>query len=231
MVTALALPGTGSDALFAYRAFAPAMRSRGAAVVCANPGRGGVVAAYRTAIRDAVRRGPVLLCGISLGAVVALDWAREHPENVRGVLAALPPWTGDPDGTPAAASARHTAAALRTEGLGAVSAAMAASSPAWLAATLTRSWRSQWPALPDLLDEAATTRAPGADELAALTVPVAVAAATDDPVHPYAVARRWLAALPTAAAEYVTLDDVGADPSVLGYAAAAALDRITPRRR
>ncbi|OSC61101.1 hypothetical protein BVW01_23550, partial [Mycobacterium tuberculosis] len=35
---------------------------------------------------------------------------------------------------------------------------MRASSPVWLAEELTRSWRVQWPELPDAMEEAAASR-------------------------------------------------------------------------
>jgi hypothetical protein len=100
---------------------------------------------------------------------------------------------------------------------------MRESSPPWLADELTRSWAGQWPALPDAMEGAADYVAPTCDELATLTVPMGVAAAIDDPVHPVEVAIEWVAAAPRAALRTVTLTEFGNDPSVLGAACVAAL--------
>ena len=50
-----------------------------------------------------------------------------------------------------------------------------------------------------------------------------VAAATDDPIHPVEVGIEWVTAAPRAALHTVTLDEMGADPAVLGRACVAAL--------
>jgi pimeloyl-ACP methyl ester carboxylesterase len=139
------------------------------------------------------------------------------------VLAALPAWTGAPDTAPAAQAARHSAHLLRRDGLAAATTAMRASSPKWLADELTRSWVGQWPSLPDAMDEAARYIAPTCPELEGLTVPMGIASATDDPVHPVEVGIEWAAAAPRAALRTVTLDEMGADPAVLGAACLAAL--------
>jgi pimeloyl-ACP methyl ester carboxylesterase len=73
------------------------------------------------------------------------------------------------------------------------------------------------------MDEAARFVAPTCDQLEGLAVPMGVAAATDDPVHPVEVGIEWVAAAPRAALRTVTLDEMGADPSVLGAACVAAL--------
>jgi len=94
---------------------------------------------------------------------------------------------------------------LRRDGLASATAQMRASSPPWLADELTRSWVGQWPALPDAMDEAARFVAPTCGQLESLAVPMGVAAATDDPVHPVEVAIEWAAAAPRAALRTVTL--------------------------
>ena len=139
------------------------------------------------------------------------------------MLAALPAWTGAPNDAPAALAAQHSAHELRRDGLASAIAQMRAGSPAWLADELTRSWVGQWPTLPDAMEEAAGYIAPTCDELATLTVPLGVAAATDDPIHPVEVAFEWVAAAPRAALRTVTLDEMGADPGVLGAACVGAL--------
>ncbi|MEV0246269.1 alpha/beta hydrolase [Nocardia sp. NPDC050712] len=221
----MALPGTGSDADFARRGFEPACRKRDLELIAVEPDPCAVVASYRAALDDAARRGPVLAAGISLGAAVALEWAAEHPDRVTGVIAALPAWTGaDTADCPAAQSAAYTAGQLRAHGLDAVIEQMRGGSPAWLAAALTQSWRSQWPELPRALQEAAEYKWPEAERLATLEVPVVVITAVDDPVHPLAVAEEWARLIPRSALARITLDELGADPAILGHAGLAAFD-------
>jgi pimeloyl-ACP methyl ester carboxylesterase len=50
-----------------------------------------------------------------------------------------------------------------------------------------------------------------------------LASATDDPIHPVEVGFEWVAAAPRAALRTVTLDEMGANPAVLGAACLAAL--------
>ncbi|MBF6322583.1 alpha/beta fold hydrolase [Nocardia cyriacigeorgica] len=217
------LPGTGSDAHFARRAFEPACAARGLDLIAVDPDPRAVVDSYVAALDEAARRGPVLVAGISLGAAVALEWASSRPEAAAGVIAALPAWTGpDSSGCPAAASAAGTAAALRADGLDEVVARMRAGSPAWLGEALDRSWRSQWPDLPQALEEAAAYKWPEPQRLETLTTPVAVVGALDDPVHPWPVAQEWAALIATSVLAELTLDELGADPAVLGHLGLAA---------
>lgn len=222
-VTTVLLPGTGSDDDYVYRAFAPALHGAGAVVVTPHPQPDRLVAGYREALDEAATAGPVAVGGVSIGAAVALDWALARPGGAVAVLAALPAWTGSPATAPAAMTARHSAHVLRRDGLAAATAQMRASSPRWLGDELTRSWVAQWPALPDAMDEAAGYAAPTCAELEALTAPLGVAAATDDPVHPLEVGMEWVSAAPRAALRTVTLAEMGADPAVLGTACLAAL--------
>lgn len=218
------LPGTGSDDDYVYRAFAGPLHAVGAVVVTPKPQPARLVAGYLEALDDAAREGPIVVGGVSIGAAVALAWALQHPGHAVAVLAALPAWTGAARSAPAALSARHTAALLRTEGLVATTAQMRASSPPWLADELTRSWLGQWPELPDAMEEAARYVAPSIAALERLGVPMGVVAATDDPIHPLEVALEWVAAAPHAALRTVALDEFGPDPEVLGAACLAALD-------
>jgi pimeloyl-ACP methyl ester carboxylesterase len=225
-VTAVVLPGTGSDDDYAARAFAGPLRAAGAVVLAPPPQPGRLIAGYRAALDEAAHHAPIAVGGISIGAAVAVAWALQHPGRAVAVLAALPAWTGDPDGAPAAQAARHSARQLRRDGLAATTAQMRASSPPWLADELTRSWRRQWPQLPEAMEQAAGYVAPGRDQLARLSVPLGIAAATDDPIHPLAVALEWDCAAPHAGLRTVTLDQIGADPGVLGTACLAALEQI-----
>ncbi len=222
-VTAVLLPGTGSDDDYVYRAFADALHEAGAVVVTPAPQPDRLIDGYLSALDNAARLGAIAVGGASIGAAVAVNWALAHPTRAVAVLAALPPWTGSPDAAPAALAARHSAEVLRRDGLASAAAQMRASSPAWLADELTRSWAGQWPSLPDAMEAASRYAAPTCGELEQLTVPMGVASATDDPVHPLEVGLEWVAAAPRAALRTVTLEEMGVDPSVLGKACVAAL--------
>ncbi|MCM6774361.1 alpha/beta hydrolase [Nocardia sp. CDC159] len=213
----VALPGTGSDADFARRAFGPACAALDLPFLAVEPDPRAVVDSCRAALDTAARTGAVLAAGISLGAAIAVEWAVAHPEAVFGVIAALPAWTGTDTGRcPAALSAAATAAQLRADGLTPVIERMRASSPRWLGDALTQSWTAQWPHLPTALDEAAAYPWPTPETLAALTVPTSIVAAIDDPVHPLPIAEQWTDLIPHADLTRITLDDLGTDPAILG---------------
>ena len=217
------LPGTGSDDDYVNRAFAAPLRRAGAVLVAAAPQPGRLIAGYRATMDKTARNGPIAVGGVSIGAAVAAQWALAHPDRTIAVLAALPPWTGPPGQAPGALAARYSAEQLRSDGLAAATRQLFATSPGWLAAELARSWAAQWPQLPENMAEAASYVAPRREQLARLTAPLGIAAASDDPIHPLAVATEWLDAAPRAAMRTVTLDDFGADPARLGAACLAAL--------
>lgn len=223
-VCTVLLPGTGSDDDYVYRAFSGALHDAGSAVVAVPPRPGGLIAGYLAELDNAAAEEPIAVGGVSIGAAVAVAWALANPRRAVAVLAALPAWTGSPECAPAALSARQSALALRRDGLVAATAHMRASSPPWLADELTRSWVGQWPALPDAMEEAADFVAPTCLELERLAVPMGIAAAVDDPIHPVEVAVEWMTAAPRAALRTMTLDEIGADAAVLGAACVAALD-------
>lgn len=225
-VPTVLLPGTGSDDDYVYRAFAPALHRAGAVPMPHAPQPARLIAGYRAALDEAGRDGPIAVAGVSLGAAVAAAWAITHPGRAVAVLAALPPWTGAPDDAPAALAASYTADELRRDGLVATTARMRRSSPPWLADELTRSWLGQWPELPQAMAAAAAFVAPATAELATLTVPMGVVAASDDPVHPLEVAVEWVAVAPNASLRTVTLADIGADPAALGAACLDALEDL-----
>ncbi|WP_422747977.1 alpha/beta fold hydrolase [Mycobacterium sp. WMMD1722] len=228
-VTTVLLPGTGSDDDYVYRAFSPALHAAGAVVVTPAPRPEHLIGGYRNALDEAADAGPVAVGGVSIGAAVAVEWALAHPDRTVGVLAVLPAWSGSPHNTPAAMTARHSAHVLRRDGLVAATHQMRDSSPRWLADELSRSWAGQWPGLPDAMAEAAEYVAPTVAQLETLGAPLGVVAATDDPVHPVEVAVEWVSAAPAAAVRTVTLDEMGADPAVLGTAAVAALREAAGR--
>ena len=223
-VRAVVLPGTGSDDDYVTRAFGGPLRDAGATLLAPPPQPTRLIGGYLSGLDDAAREGPIVVGGVSIGAAVAVAWALRHPERTVAVLAALPAWTGAPGSSPAAIAARYSAQQLREDGLEATTTQMRASSPPWLAEELTRSWRSQWPHLPDAMDEAAGYVAPTDAQLQRLTAPMGVAAAGDDPIHPFDVGRHWATIAPHAALRTVTLDQIGADPAALGAACLAALD-------
>jgi pimeloyl-ACP methyl ester carboxylesterase len=218
------LPGTGSDADFARRAFGPACAAWDLPFLAVEPDPRRVVASCRAALDTAARSGPVLAAGISLGAAIAVEWACARAESAFGVIAALPAWTGaDTSGCPASLSAAVTAEQLRADGLEVVVERMREGSPDWLAAALTQSWHAQWPDLPQALEEAADYAWPTPETLAALSVPAVVVTAVDDPVHPLAVAEDWAELIPRAELQRITLNELGADPAVLGARGLASL--------
>jgi len=222
-IATVLLPGTGSDDDYVYRVFSAALHEVGAVVVAQPPDPGRLIEGYLEALDDAARDGPIAVGGVSIGAAVAVAWALAHPGRAVAVLAALPPWTGEPDVAPAALSARHTADQLRRDGLVATTSAMRAGSPAWLADELSRSWLGQWPELPDAMEQAAAYVAPSSVELERLSAPMGVVAAPDDPIHPLEVALEWVSAAPRAALRTVALEEFGPDPVALGAACVAAL--------
>lgn len=225
-VTAVLLAGTGSDDDYVYRAFSGPLSDAGALLVAPPPRPDRLIDGYVSALDQAARKGPIAVGGVSIGAAVATAWALAHPERTVAVLAALPAWAGAPEAAPAAQAARYSASRLRADGLAATTTQMRASSPPWLADELTRSWRAQWPKLPDAMEEAAAYVAPSCADLARLAAPLAVAAAVDDPIHPLQVAVDWVAAAPRAALRTVTLDQMGTDTAALGATCLAALAEL-----
>ncbi len=221
------LPGTGSDDDYVRRAFSDPLREAGAVLVAPPPQPDRLIDGYVSALAAAARTGPIAVGGVSIGAAVGVAWALAHADRTVAVLAALPAWAGAPEAAPAALAARHTASQLRADGLEATTSQMRASSPPWLADELARSWRAQWPQLPDAMDEAASYVAPNLTELARLAAPLGVAAAVDDPIHPLRVGVEWVGAAPRAALRKVTLDQIGSDAAALGAACLAALAELS----
>ncbi len=221
---AVLLPGTGSDADFISRALGPLARALDLQMIAAVPDPNRLVASYLDALENAAaQHARVVVGGVSIGAMIALSWARENQDGVAAVVAAMPAWSGAADESPAAASARHTAQLLRADGLEATIATMRSGSPRWLADELERSWRVLWPGLPESMEAAAAHIGPTLTELTSIQTPVALVAVQDDPLHPLATATAWLDALPNASLESVLLAELGADPAVLSTAGLRAL--------
>ncbi|MGQ0576039.1 MAG: alpha/beta hydrolase, partial [Pseudonocardia sp.] len=120
-MTAVVLPGSGSDDVFVRAAFAGPLRALGIDLVAPVPRPGPcVVTACRTALDGARARvpGPLLVGGVSLGAHVAARWAADRgAAGIAGLLLALPAWTGPAGAAPAARAARARAAKVRAHGL------------------------------------------------------------------------------------------------------------------
>ncbi len=225
-VRAVVLPGTGSDDSYVARAFGGPLRDAGAQLLAPRPQPTRLIDGYLDDLDAAARGGPIVVGGVSIGAAVAVAWAIRHPERTVAVLAALPAWTGAPDGATAAVAAEHSARQLRDEG--------------WRRRRLRcvrparRGWPTSWPGrgsasgrdLPDAMEQAATYVAPTHAELQRLIPPLGVAAAGDDPIHPVEVGRQWAAQRRTRRCARVTLDQIGADPAALGAACVAALEAI-----
>ncbi|TQM80172.1 hypothetical protein FHX81_2500 [Saccharothrix saharensis] len=212
---AVLLPGTASDEVFISSVFARPLADAGISLV-APASRG--VAEHFAALDAAWTGAPLLVGGVSLGAHVAATWAVRHPERCAGLLVALPAWHGRADGAPAALAALASASVVESAGVGAALTGV----DGWLGDELRRAWPRYGARLADVLREAAGSSAPTVAELRGLTVPVGVAACTDDPVHPVDVARTWVDALPRAALRTTTLAALGADRESLGRAALAA---------
>ncbi|MFT4043912.1 MAG: alpha/beta hydrolase [Gordonia sp. (in: high G+C Gram-positive bacteria)] len=230
----IAMPGTGSDADYVRRAFGPAARMLGVELIATQPGTDlphtDFIHGYRRILdRAAADHHSVLVGGVSIGAAVALDWAL-GPIGIAhcaGVLAALPAWSGDPANAVAAYSARVTAATLTQTGLESTIDTMVASSPTWLSAELSRSWRALYPALIGQLQAAAAYIAPDATRIASLRAPLAITAAVDDPLHPLAVAQEWHSAAARADLTEIRLCELGDDARVLGDSCARGWLRLT----
>ncbi|WP_309113763.1 alpha/beta hydrolase [Saccharothrix sp.] len=214
--TAVLLPGTASDEVFVRSVFARPLAAAGFALVAPESRS---VDEHFAALDAAYDGQPLVVGGVSLGAHIAARWAVRNPSRCAGVLAVLPAWTGQPDGAPAALAASASAAVVSAEGVDAAVAGV----EGWVGDELRRAWPRYGAALAGVLREAASSDAPTVAELRGLDVPVGVAACTDDPVHPFEVARKWVSALPRAALRTTTLAEVGADREALGRAALDAL--------
>jgi pimeloyl-ACP methyl ester carboxylesterase len=219
---AVILPGSGSTADFVTRAFGPPLAAAGYAVVAVDPPAGPdpVTDALRALDAAARRHRPDLVGGVSLGAHLAVRWAATADPPPRGLLLALPAWTGEP----AAVAAASGYAADRVDALGVAGALAEArrGGEPWVAAELAAAWPVHGDRLAETLRATGRSRGPTAAELAGVGAPVGIAAFTDDPLHPLAVAREWARLLPRAGLRTLALADAAADRAVIGAAALSA---------
>lgn len=221
--TAVLLPGTGSDDLFVRSVFEVPFAAVCVRAVTPKPVPGPMLAdAYLAALDEAAEDGPVLAGGVSFGAHLAAEWALANRHRCAGLVLAMPGWYGTPGEAPGAVSARVAAGLVRERGVDGALAVATEGVPPWLAAELTRTWRGYGDGLADSLATAADRPAPELADLAALDIPVGVAACVDDPIHPLATAQEWLKALPNATLCTTRLDIIGVDPEALGRAAVLA---------
>ena len=225
-VTAVLLPGTGSDDDYVYRAFAAALHEVGAVVVTPAAAAGPADRRLRVRAgqrRAAERRSP------SAGCPSAPPWRSTGrwpiPSRAVAVLAALPPWTGSPETAPAALAAQALGggAAPRRAGVGDL--ADAGIQPAVAG-------RRADPVVGRAMAVAARRHGGGVADTSRRRCAELEAAGRPDgrgrrDRRPCASAggRRWSGWPPrrSAALRTVTLDEMGADPSVLGAACVAAL--------
>jgi pimeloyl-ACP methyl ester carboxylesterase len=230
--TAVLLPGTGSDDVFIRSVFAAPVAAAGATLVAPEPAPGPDLGRRHLLSLDAAyeAHGPVLAGGISFGAHLAAEWTCAHPSRCAGLLLAMPAWHGAPGDCPAAVAARHSAAAVRRDGLAATLSNASSDVPPWLAAELSRAWRRHGLDLPDSLLAATDRPAPTLAQLAALSLPVGIVAVHDDPLHPASVAAQWAATIPGAELRSLSFADFSADRSALGRAAIAAWQASKARR-
>lgn len=211
VVTVLLLPGTASDEVFVRSVFTEPLSQVGAVL---NAPSVRTLSERLTALDSAWTGHPIVVGGVSLGAHVAARWAVENPDKCAGLVLALPAWTGAPHEAPASLAAKASAEIVRTQGL----ETALAGTTGWLHAELTRAWHGYGDQLVPHLEEASEHPAPTLDELKTVRVPTGIVGCTDDPVHPFAVARAWAEAIPRAVLTTTTLD---AYPHALGRAVQA----------
>ena len=177
---------------------------------------------------------PAVVGGISLGAHIVATWAAtvSPPPWMRGLALALPAWMGEPDSI--AAANTNQAREIERMGvaacLGRLAADLAGSDAAWVSEEMAATWREHdETAFCAVLDAVAISHAPSADQLARIVLPIGISAVVDDPLHPSAIAHQWSAATPSAVVTELTIAACGADRSLIGESAMAALDASESR--
>lgn len=225
-LTAVLLPGTGSDEVFVRSVFSAAVTTIDLRLHAPSPRYGPeLILGYLAELDSAAAHGPIVVGGISLGAHVAAAWAMRNQARCAGLLLAMPAWIGEPGDAPAAQLATTSARLVADHGTAAALGIARRGTPIWLSAELSRAWHRYGDGLAAALAVAAREPAPRAAELHGLPIPAGVACCTDDPVHPAEIAEEWAAALPIAALTRTTLAAVGSRPAALGDATVAAYRR------
>ncbi len=229
--------GVGSSARFVVEAFAgPVARADRRLVAYDLRGHGASSVAREVAdhhldvhAQDLTRvvescEGEVeVVGGISLGAHAAVR-AVADGARCATVLAGLPAWTGRalPGDGPHAAIAARLAVAGVAGHLAAIEADAAL--PAWLKRTLLADQPRHDPAsLAAVLTSLDGGVAPTVEELASLTVPLAVVGWPGDPGHPLEVAERWAASAARGALIVMSMAAMAAGTDHLGARAVIAV--------
>ncbi len=210
--------GSGSSVDFVERAFGAPLAAAGFRLVTVEDRTGDVRHVTDLLVASARAEGAVLLGGVSLGAHAAVRAAARPGvlPGLRGLLLALPAWTGAP-GAVAALSA-VAAEQVQREGLPAVVRRLAGEG--WVGAELAAAWPTYGEqGLVAALRSTARSPGPTVAELRAVTVPVGLVALDPDPFHPVQQARAWVRLLPHAVLEVLPHDAPAADRAVLGRAA------------
>lgn len=230
----LLLHGAGSCPQTAYALLSPAVAVGSRAVTL--DARGGIETVVgrlsdAVASHEADGERVVRVAGISLGAHAAALWSVRSQHRAELVLV-MPAWTGHPDDV--AAATLVAASEIHRLGSRAVLDRLRddpSTAHDWVREELERGWSTYDDAsLVAALRAAGTSRAPTVDQLSALTVPTAVVALADDPLHPVRVAREWAAALPSSALRVVPRGAPADQRGALGRAAALALDGLSGSR-
>ena len=227
-VTAVLLPGTGSDDDYVHRAFSGPLQGVGAVLVTPPP------AAASVDRRLPVPRWTTPRAQVRSVSAVSRSAPRSRPRGRwRIPITPSPCWPhcrpgpGHPDRRPPLWRRGIRRPSCARDGLAATTAQMRASSPPWLAEELTRSWRGAVAAI--------ARRHGGSGGLRRTELrragPAGRAAGrgrrgrrSDSPA---AGRCRLGGAAPHAALRTVTLDQIGADTAALGAACLAALADLT----
>jgi pimeloyl-ACP methyl ester carboxylesterase len=156
---------------------------------------------------------PRIVCGVSLGAHVAVALARRvHPDLL---ALCLPAAIDGPASPPTRTDPTHQAAASAA-GFG---AERQGSATDWVGREVTRAWGLLTDVdLREALTRGAASLGPTLADLASLTCATVVAAWQDDPLHPLTVAAHWQSAIPRSRLVVVDRADAESDPYLLARA-------------
>lgn len=213
--------GAGSSSGFLIDAFPP--ERLGCAELRPIDDRTGRIAAVMNALAAATpRRRPSVLGGVSLGghAAARLLARPDLPRCIGAGVIVMPAWTGPPG--PVAGLTAAAAEALAVLGPDGVLAELDPSD--WVTPQLERAWRLRAPReLVSELRTASEQAGPSESELRRISVPVAIVALRDDPLHPASVARAWAELIPSARVVVIERATPGEDLTAFADAAADAL--------
>ena len=222
---ALLVHGAGSTPDAVRRLLGAAAPGADVVAVDARGSLADVVAAVTAAVEvaEATGRTVGVVGGISLGAHAVARWAAERTGPSPDLVLAMPAWTGAP-GAVATLTAVSADEIEREGTAGILDRLLAASPDDWVVDELVRAWTGRDPVeLARSLRAAASSPAPGVDELALVRARTVVVALADDPLHPVRVAEEWAAAIPGAHLVVVPRGAPGTDRGALGAAARGAL--------